>query len=646
MRFPPNILDDIRSRLAVSQVVARKVALKKAGREYRGLSPFKSEKTPSFFVNDQKGFYHCFATGEHGDIFTFLMKTEGLSFPEAVERLAEEAGVHLPKPTVHDRQKADARERLYQLVGEAQSYFVAALKGGGGREARAYLDRRGLRHTTIETFGIGFAPAARDALKEHLVALGYSVEEMIAAGVVIGGADIAKPYDRFRNRVMFPIEDMKGRVIAFGGRALDPNQPAKYHNSPETPLFHKGANLYNGHRARPLAYERSQLIVVEGYMDVVALAEAGLGQTVAPLGTALTEDQIKLIWRMVGEPVLCFDGDAAGRKAAFRAIEMMLPHLKPGFSATFAFLPEGMDPDDLVRQQGVEALQGVLSRSRPLDDVLFEREWTSGTWSTPERRAQLEQRLRALVQSIGDTSVRNHYERAMRDRLFLAWRGGRPRIGRQVAEHTGKFANGRAPDRFGGRGRLQKSTAGVAVGPHGVGNGIGFQVSDSLKSSGLVAGEGLKPPYREALLVGTLINHPWLLAVAVEEVAALTLTSQALGRLRDELLKLTLDDNSLDTMVVRTQLKIAGLHGALDLLERALTHHSDRFVEPDADQAEVEIGWRHTLAVHERQLGLHKELEAAERDFHNEGSDDAWTRICEIKALLAQPDILELSAEP
>ncbi len=345
MRYPPSLLDDIRARLPVSQVVSRKVQLKKAGREYKGLSPFKVEKTPSFTVNDTKGFYHCFATGEHGDIFTFVMKTEGLTFPEAIERLAQEAGVPLPKPEARDIEREDARTRLMSLVEASAVFFTDQLAGANGQEARRYLiEKRGLSREAFARYRIGYAPNSRSALKDHLAKLGYSNEEMIALGMLIGGSDIPVSYDRFRHRVMFPIADMKGRVIAFGGRALAADAPAKYLNSPETPLFHKGANLYHAARARQAAYDKGRIIAVEGYMDVVALAEAGFVESVAPLGTALTEDQVKILWRMADEPILCFDGDAAGQKAAFRAIETVMPHLQAGKSVRFAFLPERPRP--------------------------------------------------------------------------------------------------------------------------------------------------------------------------------------------------------------------------------------------------------------------------------------------------------------
>ena len=441
-RFTPHLLDEIRARLPVSQVVGRKVALKKAGREYKGLSPFKVEKTPSFTVNDQKGFYHCFATGEHGDIFTFLMKTEGLDFPEAVERLAEEAGVPLPKKEERSQEHEDQRDRLYRLLETSARFFEEQLRAPLGAEARRYLEKRGLARETIAAFRLGFAPAGRQVLRQHLKAAGFSDADMALSGMAIAGPDIPEPYDRFRNRVMFPILDMKGRAIAFGGRALEKDAPAKYLNSPETPLFHKGHQLFNAARARPIAHDKNRVIVVEGYMDVVALHEGGFGEAVAPLGTALTEDQMTLLWRMSQEPTLCFDGDSAGKKAAYRAIDTALPHLKPGHSIRFAFLPDGLDPDDLIRQQGAAAMADVLERTRPLIDVLWERETNAGPLATPEQRAALEARLKALSGSIADAIVRAHYDRELRDRLYAL---GRSMGGRTTSGYTGAGRRGAAP---------------------------------------------------------------------------------------------------------------------------------------------------------------------------------------------------------
>lgn len=628
MRFSPHFLDEIRGRLPVSQVVARKVSLKKKGREWVGLSPFKAEKTPSFYVNDQKGFYHCFASGEHGDIFTFLMKTEGLQFPEAVERLAQDAGMPMPKPDVREEAREDERQRHYRLLEAAAQFFEEQLAGIPGGEARRYLDKRGVRRETRAKFRLGYAPNSRSALKEHLAKAGFSVPEMILTGMMIGGDDIPQPYDRFRDRVMFPICDMKGRIIAFGGRALDANAPAKYLNSPETPLFHKGNNLYNGHQARSAAHAKSRVIVVEGYMDVVALAEAGFAEAVAPLGTALTETQVQLLWRMVPEPVLCFDGDSAGRKAAHRAVDTALPLLKPGTSLSFAFLPDGLDPDDLVRQQGAPAMEHVFAKARPLVDVLFEREWAAGDWSTPERRARLEQQVSQLTGRIADQGVRGHYERDLRSRLWAAW-GGRGRDNNKGAADGRRGFQDRASGGFGGKQKAKAGRPGFAPGFAGY-----PRASDSLKNSRLVAVHSAEPPYREALMIRTLLNHPDLLEEHAEEVASLIFSSSALTKLRDALLSVLAEENSLDTATLRTQLSKLGVGGIVDLVDRSITHKCDKFAESHSDRSEVDAGWRHALALHERQLGLRRSLEVAERAWHEDRSEEAFARICELKRQL------------
>jgi DNA primase len=641
MRFSPQLLDEIKARLPVSAVVARKVALKKKGREFVGLSPFKTEKTPSFFVNDQKGFYHCFASGEHGDIFKFVMMTEGLSFPEAVERLAEEAGVQLPKrsePTQVEVEREDERQRLYRLLEVSAKYFQTMLRRPEGAAARRYLDKRGLALQTIDGFALGYAPNSRNALKEYLADRGFSARDMARSGMLIAGDDIPVPYDRFRNRVMFPITDLKGRVIAFGGRALDADAPAKYLNSPETPLFHKGHILFNAARARPLAFERERIIAVEGYMDVVALSEAGFGEAVAPLGTALTEDQIKLMWRLVPEPILCFDGDSAGRKAAFRAIDTVLPHLKPGQSVAFAFLPDGLDPDDLIRQQGAQAMEGVLKRARPLAEVLFEREWTAGTWTTPERRARLEQQIRTLVGQIADPGVRTQYERDMRQRLYEAWGGSAraPQGGQRTNAGGGQFrgrpnASAVLPRRGGGRHGSDFAFGNSA---------LHMSASAALKSSAMVAGEGTAPPYREALLLRTLLNHPWLIEQEAEELNRLTFTSEPLQRLRDAVLSALALDIPLDRAELRSHLDGLGVGRILDLVDRTITHRSDRFADPEADRAEAEGGWRHALAMHERHVDLRQSLAAAERDWQQDGNETALARIYEIQRQIARVNSL------
>ena len=633
MRFPPQLLDEIRARLPVSQVVGRRVVLKRKGREYVALSPFKAEKTPSFFVNDQKGFYHCFASGEHGDIFTFVMKTDGVSFPEAVERLAQEAGVPLPAPEARQPERKDERQRLYALLEAAALFFEQQLRSADGAEARRYLQKRAVDRAVIARFRLGYAPSSRSALREALARQGYSAAEMTAAGMLVAGDDIPLPYDRFRHRLMFPITDLKERVIAFGGRALDPGAQAKYLNSPETPLFHKGHVLFNAAGARAPAHTKKRLVAVEGYMDVLALWEAGVAESVAPLGTALTAEQVKLMWRFAPEPILCFDGDAAGRRAAFRAVETVLPPLRPGLSVAFAFLPDGLDPDDLVRQQGAAALETALARARPLADVLWEREWASGDWTTPERRARLELQIRQLLARIDDGAVRSHYERAMRERLAETWR---------AAKTAPASRDRRAPrpftDRAGGGSRRPGGPPRGRDGGSHLGDPGAPGVSASLRASGIVAGGAVALPSREALLLRTLLNHPWLVEDHAEEIAALPLTSPALARLRDAILSLQALDYSLDRAALRSQLSTTSLDRVVALVERANTHRGDRFAEPEASREEVEAGWKHALALHERQVGLGRSREAAERAWHETGSEEAWARICEIQRHLACPD--------
>ncbi len=636
MKFPPSLLDDIRARLPVSQVVGRKVALKKAGREWRGLSPFKSEKTPSFYVNDQKGFYHCFASGEHGDIFKFVMTTEGLAFPEAVERLAAEAGVPMPKFEPRSREQAeryeeeqDERTRLYAVLEAAQAFFVSQFRGSVGQVARRYVEeKRGLSHATIDAFGLGYAPNSRTALKEHLTGRGFMVDEMVLSGMLIGGEDIPNPYDRFRHRVMFPITDLKGRVIAFGGRALEADVPAKYLNSPETPLFHKGAVLYNAAKARPLAHNKSRILVVEGYMDVVALTEGGFGEAVAPLGTALTQDQVKLLWRMADEPILCFDGDNAGKKAAFRAIETVMPFLKPGISVSFAFLPDGLDPDDLIRQEGSAAMEACLGRTRSLVDVLWDREWAAGDWSTPERRAQLELQLNTLIARIENESVRQLYQKDIRNRLYEAWGAKR----RQNPGGTYKVVPGRPG--AGNRSKGKDGRSGFPFGPP-----ARQPPSDSLRQSRLGMGHPVGPPQREAVLMLALINHPWLVEAQCEDVAALEFTHRPFGPLKTALLDIVTQstaeiENSpaaaLDAQSLRAHLGHIGLESVVDQAIRAVTHLGDRFAAAGTEPSIVLAGFNHALALHRSRVNVARDLEQAERAWHADQTEENRTRMDEL----------------
>lgn len=635
MSFPKAFLDELKARIRVSDVVGRKVKLTKKGREFTGLSPFTNEKSPSFTVNDDKQFYHCFSSGEHGDVIKFLEKTENLSFIEAIERLAAEAGLEVPKQDrfVAEREKAAAS--LIDVMEMAAAFFRQKLKSAAGADARAYIEKRGLSARTVETFGLGYASGNRHELMNHLKEKGVSVADMAEAGLIISGEDIAEPYDRFRNRVMFPISDARGRTIAFGGRAMEAGAPAKYLNSPDTPLFHKGRVLYNFHRARKPAHDRNAVIAVEGYMDVIALAQGGIENAVAPLGTALTEDQIALMWRMVPEPILCFDGDRAGLKAAYRAVERVLPLLKPGHSLRFALLPEGQDPDDLIRAQGTGAVEEVLARARPLADMLWAKELEAGPLDTPERRADFEMRAEAALRTIADPKVRSHYERDFSGRLgqlfAVAERPGQG--GRRFGTRMGMGA-GAARGRNGTFGRKN-------AGWKNYGNNFdGFipPATLELKKSALVGDANASVRRREGLLVLTVLNHPALLEHYLEDFAHLDLRTAGLDRLRNEIIDLATRLVPLDRDVLRNHLETGDAAAIVRRLEadRGLRNETSAWSQASLDEAET--GWLHVLSRHREVVALEAELSVAERALAIETTEENWARL---KALSAHRESLD-----
>ncbi len=618
MSFSKAFLDELKSRIRVSDVVGRHVKLTRAGREFKGLSPFTNEKTPSFTVNDQKGFYHCFSSGSHGDAIKFLQEVRGLTFHEAVQQLADEAGMELPQQSPQEREWEKRRATLTDVMEMAAAFYVHALHQGKGRDALSYVQGRGLQRSTIDAFRMGYAPNDRTALHDHLLQKDVTPEQMLETGLVIKPDDGRPLYDRFRNRVMFPIFDARGKAIAFGGRALDANTPAKYLNSPETPLFHKGAVLYNFKRAREACFAAKgphdgALIVAEGYMDVIALAEAGFPTAVAPLGTALTEQQMALLWKVCPEPILCFDGDRAGAQAAHRVIDRALPLLKPGHSLRFAMLPEGQDPDDLIRQGGAGAIADVLERSDSFADVLWERELAVAPYDTPERRAGLEDRLRTLLKSIQEKRIRDYYAkdfRARLDKLFDQGQGGAPQRtarGRQAAQ-------GRRP---------------------------GFRSdrpSVELKRSALVSsGESRQDP-REALLVLTILNHPELLSDHFEAFAELEISHPKLDRLRSEIISLAALGEPLDRSALDNHFKDTEIgRFALDLSsQKALK--SERFAQPEASVVDAERGWAHLLNRYRSVHTLQKELRDAELALAQEMTEENVARLAAVKAQLHETE--------
>jgi len=416
MALSPQWLDELRARVTLSSVISRTTRLTKAGHEFKACCPFHNEKSPSFTVNDQKGFYHCFGCGAHGDVIRWMTDQRGLSFMDAVKELASEAGMEVPAPDPRAAKAAEQRDTLHDVMKAAQDWFAAQLAGPEGEKARAYLNTRGFDPHTVQRFGFGYAPEGRQALKAALKDVPEA--RLIEAGLRIA-VDDKEPYDRFRGRLMLPIEDARGRVIAFGGRILDAQKTdaPKYLNSPDTPLFDKGRTLYNLHRAGPASRQTGRIVVVEGYMDVIALAAAGIADAVAPLGTALTERQIELLWRMVETPVLCFDGDAAGQRAAMRAIARALPLLRPAHSLKIVRLPPGLDPDDLIKQQGVSAMEAQLAGARSLVEVLWEHERDAAPLATPEDKAGLKARLLAHVETIADRDIQALYRRELLERF-------------------------------------------------------------------------------------------------------------------------------------------------------------------------------------------------------------------------------------
>ncbi|WP_406854425.1 DNA primase [Alsobacter sp. KACC 23698] len=640
MKFPPGILDEIRARLPVSEVVGKRVRLAKAGREWKGLSPFNAERSPSFFVNDQKGFFHDFSSGKHGDIFAFVMETEGVAFPEAVEKLAGLAGVTLPKASREAEEQERKARSLHEVMALAAAFFESQLESKAGLKARAYCEGRGLGGEIRKRFGLGYAAPDKHALRDHLAGKGVAVEAMIETGLLVHGDDVPVPFDRFRDRLMFPICDVRGRVIAFGGRALAADVPAKYLNSPETTLFHKGAVLYNHHNARKPAHDKGTVIAVEGYVDVIAMAMAGFPHAVAPLGTALTPEQLTLLWRMADEPILCFDGDKAGRRAAFRAIDVALPLLEPGKSVRFALLPEGQDPDDLARSGGGQAIARVLDGASPMVEILWTREVEAGPLDTPERKAMLEKRLRALLAGIRDEDLRKHYRAEMEARLRqLSPRSGG--YGQQSGPQQGGYGQGGrgqgfAAGRGGARGRDPRRQGGFSGEP--------VRASESLSRSALFSKTPTVSP-REALILAALVAHPDLLASQAEALLELDLAHPDTNRLRQALVDLDADRAAGGADVSRETLELRGIGPLLARVEAAVRPGDRWCLDSGADPVEVRESLRQATTLHHKARTLHKELGMAEMAFAQDESEASLAWIRDLRLQLSAIDGMEAEIE-
>jgi DNA primase len=565
----PAFLDELRARTLLSGLIARTVKLQKAGREFRACCPFHNEKTPSFYVNDDKGFYHCFGCGAHGDAIRWMTDQRGLPFMDAVKELVQAAGLEMPEQDRHSAEKAERAKGLHEAMEDAAKFFVERLHGIEGAEARAVLKKRGINEETAKTFGIGFSPDSRGKLKEALKSYGDAM--LVESGMLISveGKD---PYDRFRGRLMIPIRDVRGRAIAFGGRIIGDGEP-KYLNSPETPLFDKGRTLYNLDRAQAAARKSGRIIAVEGYMDVIALAQAGFGEAVAPLGTAMTEHQLERLWRIADVPLLCFDGDSAGQKAALRAAHRALPMLQPGRSLAFVTLADGLDPDDLVRTKGPQAFEALLKTPQPLVDLLWASEVAAEPLDTPEQRAGLKRRLNELADGIGDSNVKHEYIAEFRERIDKHFGRG-PRAFDARAQ---RGSNGPARGKRDKRGNWQPPEA-----PPGA----------TMRSMG--AG-GLDPILARAVLAG-LVRHPAEIARHMEVLGSLRGASGALGKLFEAVVDVALEDRQLDRAKVLTILARSGFDQMASELLRADTLPFS-FTRPEAEEKKAREDLNEAIAV-------------------------------------------------
>jgi DNA primase len=601
MTLSPAFLDELRARTTLSTLIGRSIKLQKAGREWKAPCPFHNEKTPSFYVNDEKAFYHCFGCGVHGDAIRWLTDQRGLPFMDAVKELADAAGIEVPAPDPRAQEKAERATGLYDVTEAAQSWFEDQLGGLEGSEARAYLEKRGITDATRRKFGFGYAPDSRGKLKAALKDFGN--DKLVEAGLLIQPEDEERePYDRFRGRLTYPIRDRRGRVIAFSARILGAGEP-KYLNSPDTPLFDKGRSLFNIDKAAPASRQAQRVIIVEGQMDVIALDQAGISEAVAPLGTALTEMQLELLWRLAPSPLLCFDGDAAGQKAAIRAALRALPHVGPGRSLSFVILPAGQDPDDLVRASGRQALEALLGAAEPLVERLWSHEASAEPLATPEQKAGLRRRLLDHVSTISDPDVRDQY----RDELLRRFTD-LTKPPRKEWTPQGQWQSGK---RQGQPGKGQSRGGFV---PH-------RPVSQEAKG---VASGGIDPRMLGAVFQGLLL-FPQAIGDHGEAIAALPVREAGLEQLRDELLGAAMAHAELDREQLHTILAASGAAPLFEKLRRT-RGLAFSFTRRDADP---ERALRDLVLVIENlaaQPGLDAALEAATARLMKEDGDDAAFR--------------------
>ena len=610
MRFSPNLLEEILRRTDIVQLVGRRVKLTRKGQAFWGCCPFHQEKSPSFKVENGRRTYKCFGCGKGGDAFKWLAETEGLSFPEAVERLAGEAGVELPKWSPDDEAREEKKKSLTDIIEAACVFFEEQLRADVGAEARKYLQSRGLNGEVAKKFRLGYAPSGHNTLIEHLKTKNITLDDMVAAGVVRPAMEDRAPRDFFYDRVMFPIPDARGRIIAFGGRGLAPDAKPKYINTGETSLFSKGQLLYNFAAARGPAIKSQQIVVAEGYMDVIALVRAGFEAAVAPLGTALTEDQLHLLWRTAPEPILAFDGDAAGLSAAHRAAHLALAHLKAGYSLRFAFLPAGEDPDSLLRTDGPAAMRKLLDAALPLSQVLWRAETEGKDFSTPERRAGLERTLGEIVSAIGDSKIADYYRRDFEQRVYDAFKRRatpapqqrQPWRNERYAQRAGRTAERPRPGQAGG----------------------GETVSSAVKASLLArSGRHGARHVKEFEIAALLLAEPALAERHGEMVAELAFSDASLDRLRQQLLNLAASGSRLEKQGLENHLVRLGMAETVDRLKARTANPADAVSQSD-DAGDADARFLKAASdLREMAEGAPERARAFER-YKSEGTEESW----------------------
>ncbi|OYQ32580.1 DNA primase [Niveispirillum lacus] len=604
MALPPQFLEELRSRLSVSEVVMKRMRLQRAGREFKAPCPFHNEKTPSFYVNDQKNFFHCFGCGAHGDQIGFVMRHDNLSFMEAVEHLAGEAGLQVPQASPQERQQYERQKSLYDLVERATKYYERELFSPSGRNALDYLRRRGLDDEGIARFRLGYAPQEGGPLRALLLEAGYSEADMVEVGL-FKRAEPGRPLRNFFwNRVMFPVTDRRGQVVAFGGRILEGDGP-KYINSAENPLFHKGNLLYGMSRARQAAADGQRLIVTEGYMDVISCVQAGFAGAVAPLGTAMTETQIQVLWKLAPEgqrnPILCFDGDNAGRRAAQRAVDRVLPILVPDATVRIAFMPDKEDPDSLIRTGGPDAFSTILDRALSLEDFIWEMVRQGEDPKTADGRLRIETGINQMMEKVADKSVQYSYRSVLREKLRAAIRAG------------GGGFSGAGGDRGGARSRrLQPGD--IPVSPKWDSRFSGVRTSGTLRTD---------PRRRERYLLLAIVHHPELFQDVGETLAGAEFADDEMDALRQAIVACLTAESALDAEALRRHLSGRGFSETLDSL---LSADMPKFAQPGASFETAKSGWQEVWLSSEDGL-LQRELRDAERRFAETFSEDDLARL-------------------